>query len=87
MSIILYDPSLLEIGFNNPKIKKIIQNNPFLKFGFQYPQKFLSPQMIQMAQNLFKKDENNMIESSNTGISVSPNPFENSQILNSSGKK
>ena len=42
---------------------------------------------MQMAQNLFKKDENNMIENSNTGISVSPYPFENSQILNSSGKK
>ena len=87
MNIILNDPSLLEMGFNNPQIKKIIQNNPFLKFGFQYPQIFLSPQKIQMAQNLFKKDENNMIENSNTGISVSPNPFENSQILNSSGKK
>ena len=87
MNNIIKDPSLLEIVFNHPKIKKIIQNNPFIKFGFQNPQIFLSPQNHQMSLNMNKKDEKNKIESSSTGISVPPDPFENNQMLNSSGKK
>ena len=42
---------------------------------------------MQMTKNVFKEDEKRMIKSSNTGISLPPDPFENSKILNSSGKK
>ena len=84
---IIKDPSLLELVFYHPEPKKIIQNNPFIKFGLQNPQLFLSPQNHQMTQNMFKKDEKSKIESSSIGISVPPDPFENNQMLNSSGKK
>ena len=83
---ILNDPSLLEIAYNDPEIKKIIQNDPILKFGLQNPQLVLSPQIMQMTKNLFNKDEKSMIESSNTEVPVPPDPFEKSQMLNSSRK-
>ena len=67
MNNILNDPSLLEIAFNNPKIKKMIQNNPFLKNMHN-----LSLQNLHMAKNYFNEDEKNMNESSNAGTSIPP---------------
>ena len=57
MNNILNDPSLLEIGFNNPEIKQKFKKYPFIKLAFQYPQIFLSSQSLQKAQIYFKKDE------------------------------
>ena len=82
----LKDPSLLEIIFNNPEFKSLIINNPFLEYSFKNPQ-FFSPQEFQKAKNYFKKDEKKMNESSFNEISEPPDPFGNSQMLNSSGKK
>ena len=82
----LKDPSLLEIIFNNPEFKSLIINNPFLELSLKNPQ-YLTPQEIQKAKNLFKKDEKKMNESSFNEISEPPDPFGNSQMLNSSGKK
>jgi hypothetical protein len=86
------DASIFEKAFRNPKTQNRIQNYPFLKLCFQNPQKYLSPHNIQKSQNVFKVNENNIIESSNIGISIPPDPFEslnnnqNSQITNSSGQ-
>jgi len=80
------DPSILQIAFNKPEVRKKIQNNPILKFALQNPQIILSPHFVQMSQNIFKENEKSKIESSNTGISVPPDPFESGQMLNSSGK-
>ena len=82
----LKDPSLLEIIFNNPEFKSLIINNPFLELSLKNPQIF-SPQEFQKHKNLFKKDEKKMNESSFNEISEPPDPFGNSQMLNSSGKK
>ena len=82
----LKDPSLLEIFFNNPELKSLIINNPFLELSLKNPQIF-SPQEFQKLKNLFKKDEKKMNESSFNEISEPPDPFGNSQMLNSSGKK
>ena len=82
----LKDPSLLEIFFNNPEIKPLFINNPFLELSLKNPQIF-SPQEFQKPKNLFKKDEKKMNESSFNEISEPPDPFGNSQMLNSSGKK
>ena len=87
MNNMIKDPLLLEKAFNSPEMKKDIQSLPLLKSALQNPQKTLAPEVMQMVQNVFKKDEKRMIESSNTGISVPPDPFENSKILNSSEKK
>ena len=78
MNNIFKDPSLIEIAFNIPEIKKIIQNNPFIKFGLQNPQLSLAPYIVKMSQNMVTKDEKSEIENSNTQISVPPDPFENS---------
>ena len=86
MNNILNDPSLLEFVFNNPEIKQKFQKYPFIKLAFQYPHIFLSSQSLKKAQIYFKEDEKNKIENSSTGISVPPDPFENNQILDSSGK-
>ena len=86
---IAYDPSLLEMHFNNPKTKKIFQNYPAFKLGFQNPQMFLAPQKFQMIRNVIKEDKKIIFESSRTGISVPPDPFEShnsnqkSQMMNS----
>ena len=80
---ITHDPSLLEMTFNNPKMKKIFQNHPDFKLGFQNPQMFLVPQKFQMFQNMLKEDEKIIFESSRTGICVPPDPFE---IQNSNQK-
>ena len=87
MNNMLKDPSLLELAFNHPEAKKIIQNSPILKFSLQNAQIFLAPQTMQKTQNLFRKDEKSKIESSSIGISVPPDPFENNKMLNSTGKK
>ena len=87
MNNIFKDPSLLEIILNHPEAKKSIQNNPFLKFNLLNPQFSLSPQNLQMAQIMLKKEENIKIENSNTEIKLPPGPFDKSQMLNSSGKK
>ena len=71
------DPSLLEMTLKNPGLNQIIQKNPFLKVMLQNPQIFFTPQNIQKEENMFKKDEKNIIESSKAGISVPPDPFEN----------
>jgi len=86
MNNMIKDPLLLKKACNTPEMKKIIQSLPLLKLALQNPEKVLAPEVMQMVQNLFKKDEKRMIESSNTGFSVPPDPFENSQILNSSEK-
>ena len=80
------EPSILQIAFNKPEVRKKIQNNPILKFALQNPQIILSPHFVQMSQNIFKENEKSKIESSNSGISVPPDPFESGQMLNSSGK-
>ena len=55
MNNIFKDPSLIEVAFNFPEIKKIIQNNPFIKFGLQNPQLFLSPHLVQIPKIWLKK--------------------------------
>jgi len=87
MNNMLKDPSILELTLNHPEAKKIIQNSPILKFGLQNPQFLLAPHIMQKTQNIFRKDEKSKIESSSIGISVPPDPFESSQILNSTGQK
>ena len=74
--IIRKDPTLLEMSLNNPVTNQMIQKNPFMKIILQNPKIFLTPQNIQKENNMFKKDEKNIIESSKTGISVPPDPFE-----------
>ena len=81
------DPSKLEILFNIPEIKQIFQNDPIFQFALQNLDLLFSFHNLQMTKNCFKKDdEKSMIESSNTEISEPPGPFENSQMMNSSGK-
>ena len=85
-------PSLLEMFLNKPEAKQMIQNIPFLKVMLQNPQIFFTPQNLQKEENMFKKDEGNIIESSKTGISVPPDPFESlnnnqsNQMVDSSDK-
>jgi len=90
--IISKDPFLLEMTLKNPGLNQIIQKNPFLKVMLQNPQIFFTPQNIQKEENMFKEDEGNIIESSKTGISVPPDPFESlnnnqsNQMVDSSDK-
>ena len=88
MKNILLDPSLLKILFSNPKAKQLIQNNPIFKLTFQSSEISSVLQYVPMIQNQIKEDEN-IIESSGTGIPVPPDPFgslNSSQKLNSSGQ-
>ena len=83
----LQDPSILEILFNNPKLKQLFRNYPIFLYAIQNLEKFNSFHNLQMAKNMLKKDdEKSMIESSNTEVPVPPDPFEKSQMLNSSRK-
>ena len=85
----LKDASSIEAVLRNPEIQKKIQNNPFIKLSFQNPHIFYSPQNFQKEQNIFQVNDKNIIENSNHGISVPPDPFgnlNNNQIMNSSGQ-
>ena len=87
------DPSSLETFLSDPELQKKFQDKPFLKLSFQYPKIFMTPHYFQMYQNMFKVKEKNIIESSNSEISLPPDPFESlndnqdNQIMNSSGQK
>ena len=86
------DPSFAEEFFSKPKIQKDIQDIPILRTWLQHPEIYLTPQNFQKILNMFKEDEKNIIESSNIGISVPPDPFgslnnnQNIQTMNSSGQ-
>ena len=71
------DPSYLEICLKDPKIQDVIKNNPLIKLNMQNPQLILNPQILQMNQNIFKKNESNQDENSNSEIFKPPEPFGN----------
>ena len=93
MNNLIKDPSMIGMLLNHPSISQKIQNNPFAKMAFQNSQSILNPQILQMAQNIFKENERNPIENSATGISVPPDPFGSlnnnqiNQMMNSSCQK
>ena len=64
--ILFKDPSLLEMWLKNPVIQDKIKNIPYFKFIFQNPQIFSNPKYLQMIQNIFKKNESNLDENSNS---------------------
>jgi len=81
------DPSLLEMFLKHPKNQDNIKNNPLIKLSLQNPQLMFDPQIMQMNQNMFKKNESNPVEKSNAKISKPPESLErlnNNQIKNSS---
>jgi len=92
MNNMIRDPSLIGIFLNHPSVRQKIQNYPFIKMGFQNIQLILKPQILQMAQNMFKENERNSIENSGTGISNPPDPFGSlnnnqiNQMMNFSGQ-
>jgi len=65
----------LEIRLKNPKVQAILKKNPLMKLGFQNPEFFFSPQVLQTLQNMFKKNESNPIENSISKNLVPPDPF------------
>ena len=71
------DPSYLEMCLKDPKIQDVIKNNPLIKLNMQNPQLILNPQILQMNQNIFKKNESNQDENSNSEIFKPPEPFGN----------
>ena len=81
------DPSFLEICLKNPKIKDKIKNNPFIKLNLQNPQLMIAPIFLQMNQNIFKKNENNQDENSNSEIFKPPEPFGSLNINQFNQKK
>ena len=78
------DPSILEMRLKHPAYKNLINNNPYMKFFFQNPQLMLALQMLQINQNMFKKDESNSVEKSNSKIPKPPEPLErlNNNLIN-----